>query len=647
MKSSFTFLCFFSTVSFFCFFSLLCQALERPNVLLILADDLGWSDTTLYGTTQYYQTPNLERLAKRGVTFTRAYSASPLCSPTRSSIMTGLHPARLGITTPSCHLPEVILTAASGLDAPPNEPVLQPFTVTRLNTTYNTLAESLKKAGYATAHFGKWHLGREPYSPLEHGFDTDIPHYYGPGPAGSYVAPWKFKNSGTNFDADQDVPDQHLEDRMAQEAVRWLEQHKDEPFFLNYWMFSVHAPFDAKKTLIEKYRQRLDSNNPQHSPTYAAMIESMDDAVGTLLDALDRLGIADTTMIIFYSDNGGNMYDTVDDTTPTSNIPLRGGKGTLFEGGIRVPCVTVLPGVTKSGTQSDQIIQSCDLFPTILDILGLKSETNFDGISIVPVLKGETLERDTIFTFFPHYAKVTPDWLPPAVSVHSGDWKLIRIFHGELNGQHQWKLYNLREDIGEKNDLAAKEPERVKELDAKIEQFLVDTKAVVPIPNPKFKPELHDSAQIGVPVRHQPRVHNPSVAGWTPSADCKLKIEAGTLLIESNGNDPQIVYHLPKPLLAGKYQLELTLSSNSQGQAQFFWHENGIAPTFIRHRSVLLKTNHDGEVHNYRTEFTAAHEILAVRFDPSTASGKIRLTEMKLTDTNGKIVQQWKFKPKQ
>jgi arylsulfatase A-like enzyme len=647
MKNTLTLLWISLAVSFFCLISLPSLALEKPNILLILADDLGWSDTTLYGTTKYYQTPNLERLAQRGTTFTRAYSASPLCSPTRSSIMTGLHPARLGITTPSCHAPEVILTAAPGMNAPPSEPVLQPFTATRLNTTYYTLAESLKKAGYTTAHFGKWHLGREPYSPLEQGFDTDIPHYYGPGPAGSYVAPWKFKNSGTNFDADPDVPDQHLEDRMAQEAVRWLEKHKDEPFFLNYWMFSVHAPFDAKKTLIEKHRQRVDPNDQQHSPTYAAMVESMDDAVGTLLDTLDRLGIADKTMIIFYSDNGGNMYDTVDDTTPTSNIPLRGGKGTVFEGGIRVPCVTVLPGVTEKGSRSDQIIQSCDLFPTILDILGLKPETNFDGISILPALKGETLERGKIFTFFPHYAKAVPDWLPPAVTVHSGDWKLIRIFHGEPNGEHQWKLYNLREDIGEKNDLAAREPERVKELDAKIEQFLTDTKAVVPIPNPEFKPELYNPAKIGIPVRHQPKAQKSSAAGWIPGADCELKIKDGILVIESTGNDPQLVYYLPKPLPAGKYQLELTMSSNSKGQAQFFWHENGIPPAFIRHRSVLLNINHDGEQHDYRTELISAHEILAVRFDPSTAPGKIHLAKMTFTDNNGKIVQEWNFKPKQ
>ncbi len=273
----------------------------RPNVVLILADDLGWADTTLYGHTSLYQTPNLERLAERGMTFSRAYSASPLCSPTRSAVLTGLSPARTGLTTPNCHLPQVILKAKPGAKGPAGSKAVGPTSVSRLDPKYPTISSTLKAAGYATGHFGKWHLGPEPYSPLEHGFDVDIPHHAGPGPAGSYVAPWKFKD----FDHDPDVPDQHLEDRMADEAVAWMEKVKDGPFFMNYWMFSVHAPFDAKKALIEKYRKEIDSANPQRSPTYAAMVESMDDAIGTLLDALDRLGVSDNTLILFSSDNGG------------------------------------------------------------------------------------------------------------------------------------------------------------------------------------------------------------------------------------------------------------------------------------------------------------------------------------------------------
>ena len=495
----------------------------RPNIIFILADDLGWSDTTLFGATKLYQTPNVERLAKRGVTFTQAYSASPLCSPTRSAILTGLSPARTGITLPHCHDPEVLLQAMPGKKAAPDQKLIQPSTVTRLQNNYYTLSKSLKAAGYATGHFGKWHLGQEPYSPLQQGFDVDVPHWPGPGPAGSYVAPWKFKD----FDADPGEPNQHLEDRMAKEAVAFMERHKDNPFYLNYWMFSVHAPFDAKKALIEKYRARVNPSDPQRSPTYAAMVESMDDAIGTLLDTLDRLKLADRTIIIFTADNGGNMYDRVDGTTPTSNAPLRGGKATMFEGGTRVPCVVVWPGITTAGTRSNAIVQSEDYYPTLLSGLGLKPapDQKFDGASILPALKGEPLDGKTVFQYFPHDPGV-PDWLPPAVSVHRGDWKLIRIFHGGEKGAHRHLLFNLRDDLSEKNDLAVRKPELVSELDALIEKFLADTKAVVPVVNPafdpaKYHPELEGKQNNQAPPKSKATAkttakddNDPPLQGW-------------------------------------------------------------------------------------------------------------------------------------
>ena len=474
------------------------HAAERPpNIVFILADDLGWADTTLYGHTRFYQTPNLERLAKRGMTFNRAYSASPLCSPTRSAILTGLSPARTGITTPNCHLPGIVLEATPGKAAPPNQRSIQPTPPTRLKTTYPTLAKTLKNAGYATGHFGKWHLGPDPYSPLQHGFDVDIPHTSGPGPAGSYLAPWKFKD----FDADPGVPSEHIEDRMAKEAVGFMEHHKDGPFFLNYWMFSVHAPFDAKTDSIEKARARVNPEDPQRSPTYAAMIESMDDAIGTLLDTIDRLGIAENTIIVFTSDNGGNMYNEIDGTTPTSNAPLRGGKATMYEGGTRVPAILVMPGITPPGTRNNTLIQSEDYYPTFLDRLSLQPapEQHFDGVSIMPSLRGGERSGKVIFQYFPH-APGVPEWLPPAVSVHRDDWKLIRIFHGGENGAHRYLLFNLQEDLGERNDLAAQKPELVQELDRLLETFLNDTRAVVPIANPRFDPKQYRPELEGLPV---------------------------------------------------------------------------------------------------------------------------------------------------
>ncbi len=519
-------------------------AADKPNLIFILADDLGWADTTLYGHTKFYHTPNIERLAKRGMTFTRAYSTSPLCSPTRSSIMTGLSPARTGITVPNCHEPKVVLEATPGTKAPPDKKSIPPVPVTRLKTEYRTLAEALKDAGYATGHFGKWHLGPEPYSPLQQGFDVDIPHWPGPGPAGSYVAPWKFKD----FDADPGEPNQHIEDRMAKEAVAFMTKHQREPFYLNYWMFSVHAPFDAKKALIEKYWGRVNPNDPQRSPTYAAMVESMDAAVGTLLDALDHLGLAERTIIVFYADNGGNMYNEIDGTTPTSNAPLRGGKATVFEGGIRVPCVVSWPGLVAPGTRSDAIIQSTDFYPTLLDGLSLQSAAgqHFDGTSIIPALQGQPLPRKAIFTYFPHDPGV-PDWLPPAVAVHSGDWKLIRIFHGGEHGAHRWKLFNLRDDLSEKNDLAAREPARVQELDALITAFLADTKAVVPVPNPDFDPaKYHPEDEGNQKPKNQSKpkaktkpaaADDPKLQGWKPRA-CAGAVKDGIVSMTGQGPAP-------------------------------------------------------------------------------------------------------------
>jgi arylsulfatase A-like enzyme len=526
------------TIFSLAFCSSLCAAVQ-PNVIVILADDLGWSDTLLYGKTTFYQTPNIERLAKRGMTFTRAYSASPLCSPTRSALLTGLSPARTGITVPNCHEPRVVLQATTGKKAPVDQKAIQPDPPTRLKTEYRTLAETLKDAGYATAHFGKWHLGPEPYSPLQQGFDFDLPHHPGPGPAGSFVAPWKFAKFK------EKSPGEHIEDRMAAEAVAWMEQQKGKPFYLNYWMFSVHAPFDAKKANIETHRGRIDPKDAQRSPTYAAMIQSMDDAIGTLLDGLDRLKLADNTIIIFTADNGGNMYNEVDGTTPTSNRPLRGGKATMFEGGTRVPGVVVWPGIAQSGSRSDAIIQTEDYYPTLLEALALKpvEGQRFDGHSILPALKGDALAGKAVFQYFPHNPGV-PDWLPPAVSVHRDDWKLIRLFHGGENGAHRHLLFDLRDDLGEKNNLAAQKPELVAELDALIEGFLTDTKAVVPVPNPafdpaKYRPELEGKQQpkgkAKAPVKGKDDAV-PALQGWR-ARDCKAAVQDGILRLTHIGSD--------------------------------------------------------------------------------------------------------------
>jgi arylsulfatase A-like enzyme len=624
-------------------------AAEKPmNVIFILADDLGYSDTTLYGTTDFYQTPHLERLAKRGMTFTRAYSNSPLCSPTRASILTGQTPARHGSTSPGHHLPTVRMKPVLNERAKPGSKALIVHSVTRLDTAYPSLVKLIRKVGYQTAHFGKWHLGPKPYSPLQHGFDVDIPHHPGPGPAGSYVAPWRFKNFKANH------PGEHIEDRMAEEAVGWLRSlPAGKPFFMNYWQFSVHAPFDAKKELIEEYRKKIDPKNPQRSPTYAAMVHSLDDAVGSLLDVLDEKGVAEKTVIVFISDNGGNMYNRIEDdgnVTPTSNAPLRGGKATMYEGGIRVPCIVVWPGLTNPGSRSDEIIQASDFYPTLLNGLGIDLPGNHevDGIDIRPALEGGKLDRKGIFTYFPH-APPVPDWLPPSMSVHSGDWKLIRIFHEGENGAHDYRLYNLAKDIGEKNNLAALHPEKVQMLDRMIENHIKDSKAVVPRPNPGFDPNQYHPEQIGVPAaRHKPAA-KPSakpgrkpggvVGGWIAGGTARLKGGKGTLFVESEGGDPYLTAQKKFHAAAGgPYRLHLRIKSTSSGRSEVkYWEKAGPRPV-----SIPFPLTHDGAWHEHEIDIPAKR-LLTVRIDPSTSPGKMEIDWIRLKHSSGEIIQGWSF----
>jgi len=481
--------------------SLLALAAEtrRPNIVLILADDLGWSDTTLFGMTKLYETPHIERLARRGMLFNNAYAASPICSPTRASIMTGLEPARLGLTQPNCHLAEIILQAQLETNGSPQHKALAPSSVTRLQTNYFTLAEALKHAGYVTGHFGKWHLGPEPYSPLQQGFDVDLPHYSGPGAPGSYVAPWSKLPPSLNFPPRQ--PHEHIEDRMADEAVAFMRANRNHAFFLNYWAFSVHAPFDGKAGYIDKYRTKLENlSGSQKCPVYAAMVQSLDEAVGKLLDTLDELQLADHTIIIFISDNGGNMYNRVGGVPPTSNAPLRGGKGTIYEGGTRVPCAVVWPGKIAAASRSEALFVSTDLYPTILAMLGLPAPTGvtFDGVNEWPVLQGKAAVRDAVYSYYPHYTPATGNF--PAVSVRQGDWKLIRFFCDQTNQTDRLELYNLKQDLGETRNLAEVEPETTRQLNGLLDQFLQRTGAVTPQPNPKWEANAQ-------PAPAKPRPH--------------------------------------------------------------------------------------------------------------------------------------------
>ncbi|MBM3457974.1 MAG: sulfatase, partial [Armatimonadetes bacterium] len=508
---------------------------ERPNVIFILADDLGWSDTTLYGTTALYQTPNLERLARRGMRFRRAYTANPLCSPTRASILTGLYPGRIGITAPACHLPEERFDAVLTPRPQPFHRARGQVSATRLKHEYVTLAERFQSAGYRTAHFGKWHLGREPYHPQSQGFEVDWPGEPSlPGPAGGYLAPWRFVRRAEL----QGKPGEHIEDRMAAEAARFIQQHREQPFYLNYWAYSVHSPWSAKPELVERYRSRVRPDAPQRNPLYAAMVQSLDDAVRTLLDAVDRAGIAERTILVFFSDNGGWIWNPRATSPPgyetipaTSNAPLRGGKATLYEGGTRVPCVVVWPGVTRPNSRMDALFSSVDWHPTLLTMAGLPPAPGrqLDGVNQERVLRGKAPARDTLFCFFPHYTPATENI--PGTWIRQERWKLIRFHHDSESQEDRFELYDLREDPGETRNLAGVEPARVQELNRRIETHLTEIGALVPDRNPGFRKDARPG---------EPAAAGPAIRGWTAVRDCTLAHRNGALIVTSTGGDPHL-----------------------------------------------------------------------------------------------------------
>lgn len=610
----------------------------RPNIVFILADDLGWRDLASTGST-FHQTPHLDRLRARGVWFRQAYAANPLCSPTRASVLTGLWPARIGITAPACHLPQVVLDKGLAKGSP-KQRVLVAESLTRLKTDYVTLPELLRETGYATGHFGKWHLGPEPYSPREQGFDVDWPHWSGPGPAGSYVAPWRYPPQlGVTGQ-----PGEHIEDTLSAQVVQFIRAHRDRPFYVNYWTFSVHAPYDAKAELVDKHRRRVDSASPQRNPVYAAMVESLDDAVGRVLDALDECGLAERTLIVFFSDNGGVSWGgkggaehksprfQADMTAPpTSNLPLRNGKASLYEGGVREPCFVVWPGVVRPGSTSDAVIQSIDWLPTLLEAadVPMPADLKPDGVSLVPALRGEPLAREAIYCHFPHDTPASGQ--RPGTSVRRGDWKLIRLYADHDDGRDRLELYNLRDDPGETRDQSADRPELAAELNRLIDGFLRETEAVIPRRNPAYRPAA------------TPAPRPAAVGGWTPLAHCTLTLGDEGLTIDCTGRDPHLAAALARPAPAGKYVMELTLAAQTAGKGQLFWQAQGTSPPYHRERSATFDLVHDGRLRTVRVEFESAAPLVGLRLDPGQGPGPIQVRGLRLLDAAGSVVEEWRF----
>ena len=362
----------------------------------------------------------------------------------------------------------------------------------------------------------------------------------------------------------------------------------------------------------------------------------MDDAVGELLDAVDASGMADHTIIIFTSDNGGNMYNEIDETTPTSNFPLRGGKATMFEGGVRVPTVVVWPGITKPGSRTDEIIQSADFYPTLLNQLKIKMPKNHivDGADITPILKGGKLNRRGIITYFPHSPPV-PDWLPPSMSIISEDWKLIRLFHQGEGGAHDYLLYNLSDDIGEHNNLAKWNPERVETLDRMMVNYIKKSEAVVPVVNPNFNPKQYMPENIGVPKDRQ-QVRG-VVAGWAPGGTCTLAKGNGHLIVNSTGQDPFLSAQKFKALDGGPFLVRFSMKSNSSGEGTVYYNKPAAAG-----RTVAFPVTHDGKHHEYSVEIPV-DTLNALRLDPSRGPGAMEIDWIRVIDDSDKTVKEWDF----
>lgn len=518
---------------------------QRPNVVIFLVDDMGWMDSGVYGS-QYYETPNIDRFAEQSMRFTDAY-ALPLCSPTRASILTGQYSARHGITSATGHRPaKPAATSAYPEKAPPHRRFLYADSKNYLDPDMVTLAEVLRAAGYRTGHFGKWHLGLMPqHWPDKQGFETIFHCAPDPGPP-NYFSPYGVHAEGHPSGRHRvgnitDGPEgEHIADRLTDEAIKFLRARRDEPFYLNLWHYSVHGPWQHKEEYTAEFARKTDPRGEQRNPVMASMLRCVDESLGRILDTLDELRLADNTLFIFFSDNGGNchswraddpklrrvtedhpLYETIRSyrkwagpEPPTNNAPLREGKGRIYEGGQRVPLVVRWPGKVEPGSTCSTVVGAIDLYPTILDALNLEKPSGHtvDGISMLPLLqKTGELDRQAYFTWFPH--------LIPAVSVRQGPWKLIRRFESHPDYPEVRELYNLEDDIGETNNLADRMPQKVKALDALIDRFVEQTAARYPRPNPSYDPV---SAAIG---------------GLVPKM-CSVHLIEGAIRVEAAGRTP-------------------------------------------------------------------------------------------------------------
>lgn len=444
-----------------------CLAVERPNFVFLLADDLGWTGLRCFGS-DFYETPHLDRLAEAGMKFTNAYSACTVCSPTRASIMTGMSSARLRLTD---------------FIAGQNRPWAKlriPNWTKRLEHRHVTIAEALKAGGYSTALVGKWHLAAPgnrngEFDPVKHGFDTQ--HFKPPRSRGYFLP--------KGFNKDGESGSDYATDYLTDQALKVIDENKSRPFFLYFAYHTPHTPVQGRPDLVKKFQTKVRADATHKNPDYAAMVSSLDTSVGRILQRLKDHGLTKRTIVIFTSDNGGLTQRYGKHDGFTENLPLRRGKGSAYEGGVRVPTIMSWPGVTKPGSVCDEPVMTIDYYPTLLEIAGVAGDANHnrnvDGKSLLPLLKDakQSFHRD-LFWHYPHYHAGGDG---PYSAIRSGRWRLI-----EFHEDNSLRLFDLENDLGEQHDLSKEQPQRTRDLHQRLQKWRGTVKAQMPTKNPVYDP---------------------------------------------------------------------------------------------------------------------------------------------------------------
>ncbi len=444
---------------------------KQPNIVMIVADDLGWYDLSCYGNN-FIETPNLDQLAKEGIKFTDAYAAAPLCSPSRASLMTGLHPIRVNITE---HI-------HGNHPAGPNQKLRTPPVDQRLNLEHKTIAEALKTKDYKTAFIGKWHLGGGKFTPDHRGFDVNIAGAWNGLPKSFF---YPFFNKGEKPELQNSSKEgDYLTDVLTDKAIEYISKQKDSAFFISLNYYSPHVPIEAKPDLVEKYKKKRGADTSETTMPnihYAAMVASIDQNVGRILEKLKELNLAENTVVLFTSDNGGLSVREVPafakHTPPTDNGMLRDGKGYVYEGGIREPLIVRWPKIIKKNQIDSTPVIGQDFYNTFMEMAGIKERTQ-DGISLLPLFKGDSQKERGLLWHLPHYS---PQRGKPSTAYREGDWKIIHFYE-----EDSYELYNLKKDISESNDLSAFSTEKLEVLKGNMRKMLLDLNAKFPEPNPNY-----------------------------------------------------------------------------------------------------------------------------------------------------------------